>query len=163
MQSKIYFAKSNRANPNDIILIRKRLSEFDVEIVEYSGGSFSHKPMLDCDMLVILPELTGIVGQAFEIPLGKGLHEQIDIWNGHQQNKCDLLIVSYVDNECDEINISEFDSLDFANEDDYVNYSVGMLNDIVGTLKSILSNRLDFKPSSDSNENSEYAYLLIGK
>ena len=38
--TKIYLAKSNRANPDDVAKVRRELNKHDIEIVEYTGGGY---------------------------------------------------------------------------------------------------------------------------
>lgn len=160
MQSKIYFAKSNRANPNTVMAVRALLESHDVEIVEYKGGHFSHQPMLDCDYLVVLPEHDESYGDE-ELPLGKGLHEQIQKWE-HNNNMSNMFIV-YTDH----LDICMLDDIDVADYDDYVNYSVALLGKDLGLLGHVLENRLGPVVDKDSSSTTsvttnEYQYLLIG-
>jgi hypothetical protein len=70
---KVYLAKSNRANPSDLITVRGELKKLEgIEIVEYSGGTYSHDSLSVCDYLVIVPQ-----SNESPIILGKGLYEQI--------------------------------------------------------------------------------------
>lgn len=164
MKTKIYLAKSNRANPDHVQAVRTTLKEFDVEVVEYKGGGYSHKPLLGCDMLVVLPELANPEEDAEYVPLGKGLHEQIFAFQKHT-NKCDLLIVY----ECDERwgpSITGLDELDVADTDDYVNYSFAILDqEGGGQLKALLENRIGHAHASTivSSRDSGYRLLLTKK
>lgn len=84
---KIYLAKSNRANPNLVSKVRETLSKFNVEIIEYTGGQYSHNSLLQCDELIVIPDIS----EAFEnmstyshqwlCPIGKGLYEQISMFS----------------------------------------------------------------------------------
>jgi len=162
MKTKIYLAKSNRANPDHVQAVRKTLKEFNVEIVEYTGGGYSHKPLLSCDMLVVLPELANPEEDSEYVPLGKGLHEQISAFEKHR-NKCDLLIVY----ECDERfgpSISGFRSFEVADTDDYVNYSFAMLLDREGSsgeLKVLLENRVGHAHASTNASTRDSGYRLL--
>lgn len=161
MKSKIYFAKSNRANPNTVMKVRELLESHDVEVVEYRGGAFSHGPMLECDYLVILPEHDDCSYADDELPLGRGLHEQIHSWR-HEKHTSDMFIVNTKN-----LDVSELEDIEVADYDDYVNYSVALLGEDLGTLSQILENRLG--PAVDKNSSfttsvsgNEYQYLLIG-
>ncbi len=162
MKTKIYLAKSNRANPDHVQAVRKTLKEFDVEVVEYTGGGYSHKPLLSCDMLVVLPELAKPEEDCEYVPLGKGLHEQIFAFEKHV-NKCDLLIVY----ECDERfgpTITGLDEIDVADTDDYVNYSFALLDqEGGGQLKSLLENRVGHGITSTSTSSESRYRLLLTK
>ena len=160
MKTKIYLGKSNRANPDHVHMVRKTLKGFDVEIVEYTGGGYSHKPLLGCDMLVVLPELKGDEEEQEYVPLGKGLHEQIQSFE-HNVNKCDILIV----HECNEkwgASVTGLDGLDVADTDDYVNYSFAILDqDGSCTLRDMLENRCGVIQASTSSSTSDSRYRLL--
>jgi hypothetical protein len=138
-------------------MVRKTIKEFDVEIVEYSGGGYSHKPLLGCDMLVVIPELSNPDEDMQYVPLGKGLHEQITAFT-NQNNKCDLLTVF----ECDSLPlVAAFQELDVADTDDYVNYSFALLDDDESdTLQSVMENRCGL-PTTSTNVSSESRYRLL--
>ena len=157
MKSKIYFAKSNRANPNTVMKVRELLESHDVEVVEYRGGAFSHGPMLECDYLVILPEHDDCSYADDELPLGRGLHEQIHSWR-HEKRTSDMFIVNTED-----LDVWSFEDLEVCDYDDYVNHSVVLLSENLGTLSQILENRLGpATGKSISVSGNEYQYLLIG-
>ena len=111
MKHKIYFAKSNKANPDHIILVREILGKFDVDIVEYKGGSYSHKPLLECDMLVVLPDLTEYEDlNETGVSLGKGLFEQITAFNV-SKNKSKIFILNYIHESTKEVGYGDIDSI----------------------------------------------------
>lgn len=170
--TKIYLAKSNRANPDYVMAVRNLLSRFDVEVVEFKGGSYSHKPMLDCDLLVVVPELQENDEDLQYVNLGKGLFEQIETWQKHNKNKSDLLIVNQI-NDYDEIGIGKFDEFDICDPDDYVNYSAILFDydsidgsyDDSDTLQAVFENRLNQKTTSKKSSTkiinvSRYKLLL---
>jgi hypothetical protein len=77
-KSRVYLAKSNRANPNIVSNVRITLNNFDVDVIEYSGGQYSNV-LLSCDYLVVVPESTpNLTDLSSEISIGKGLYEQIE-------------------------------------------------------------------------------------
>jgi hypothetical protein len=78
-KSRVYLAKSNRANPNIVSNVRITLNNFDVDVIEYSGGQYSNNALLSCDYLVVVPESTpNLTDLSSEISIGKGLYEQIE-------------------------------------------------------------------------------------
>jgi hypothetical protein len=160
MKTKIYLAKSNRANPDHVQAVRSTLKEFDVEVVEYTGGGYSHKPLLKCDMLVVLPELKGDEEDEEYVPLGKGLHEQIQAFE-HHVNKCDILIV-YECNDKWGASITGLDGIDVADTDNYVNYSFAILDQDRGCqLKDMLENRCGVRQASTNTSTSNGRYRLL--
>lgn len=53
--SKVYLSKSNASNFEAYSLVKKKLQEMGHQIVEFSGGTYSPKPMLECEYLFIVP------------------------------------------------------------------------------------------------------------
>jgi len=113
---KVYLAKSNRANPNLVARVRQVLSKFQIEIVEYNGGQFSHKPMMECEQLVVVPDLS-----SDEVVIGKGLYEQIERF-GRDKGMEYVLVVAHEDHE--DLPIREIDDVEIIDYDDYVSYAV---------------------------------------
>ena len=155
---KVYLAKSNKANPDLVSKVRQNLSQFEVEIVEFTGGTYTHKPLLGCDLLIVVPDLTnnGII-------VGKGLYEQIDAF-GNAKDVEDILIVTKLVNN--EIFIDMIEDMYVDDSRDYINY--GILNVLDG--EESLTDRLEdvyfynkksIKESSVKSTENEYQYLLI--
>ena len=123
---RVYLAKSNRANPNLVSAVRQTLSKFDIELVEYIGGSYSNDLLLSCDELYIIPDLSKSFDDDYEgtwsVPLGKGLYEQITSF----QN--DVFIVTDYDGHIGIGGIHYDDIQDMvieiADESDYVDYAM---------------------------------------
>ncbi len=51
----IYFAKSNACDPDDVMKVRKALSFYDCNIIEFRGGVYDSSQMTECDMIILLP------------------------------------------------------------------------------------------------------------
>ena len=149
--------------------VRDSLSRFDVEIVEFKGGAYSHKPLLACDMLVVVPEIDEDNGdENLEwLSVGKGLFEQINAFKtkGGKFNKCDLLITNYYHEGTKEVGLGSLDCLEPSDEDDYVNYADMLFNydECLGTLTQVLENRFGFQKSTSefSRSSSRYRLLLV--
>jgi hypothetical protein len=130
---KIYLAKSNRANPNLVSKVRETLSKFNVEIIEYTGGQYSHNSLLQCEELIVIPDIS----EAFEnrstfnhhwlCPIGKGLYEQISMFSK------DIFIITDFDNQEGigglyyDLGEAESDNpffyIQIEDETDYINYA----------------------------------------
>jgi len=156
--TSIYLAKSNRANPDVVSAVRTLLKGFDVDIVEYKGGGYSHKPLLGCEMLIVVPELSDDLDNDDDeyLDVGKGLFEQIEAFQSNKLNDCDLLIVNYYHEGTQQLGLGIFDEFDVAGEDDYVNYATLCFKyeGEVGTLAQVLENRLGFASESNSTKGS---------
>lgn len=153
---KVYLAKSNRANPNVVSRVRQALSKFPIQIVEYTGGQFSHAPMMECEQLVVVPDL-----EDEEIVIGKGLYEQISKFgnnNGYEY----VFVISEED-----LTVKDVEQIDVIDYDDYVAFAViefirGNGNKLVTCFEDIYgvaaTDSLYPSPKSDSNY-----YHLIGR
>jgi hypothetical protein len=153
---KVYLAKSNRANPDVVSRVRQALSKFPIQIVEYTGGQFSHAPMMECEQLVVVPDL-----EDEEIVIGKGLYEQIGKfgWNNGYEY---VFVISEED-----LTVRDVEQIDVIDYDDYVAFAliefkrgngdklVSCFEDIYGVTAT---DSLYPSPKSDSNY-----YHLIGR
>lgn len=77
---KIYISKSKVGNPDDLMQVRHHLSKLDVEILEYTGGSYTPKLLLSADILIVVPPSldNGIVG--------KGQYTEVGTFDGKSMN-----------------------------------------------------------------------------
>ncbi len=95
--SKVYLSKSNASNFEVYSLVKKKLQEMGHQIVEFSGGTYSPKPMLECEYLFIVPPERIIGAPGSKSPnstrfsfgdhsscgtyeLGRGQSDQIKTW-----------------------------------------------------------------------------------
>jgi len=164
---KVYLAKSNKANPDLVARVRQTLSNYNLEIVEFKGGTYSHKQLLECDQMVIVPAEVDAC-EDFAI-IGKGLYEQIEAFSRKSlHNSVNIIVIT--SDECDTSMIEEIVKID---EDDYVNYAElyfsedgcslkEVLDDVVGDYYMDSQSIYASKSTSVSKTNSNY-YLLIGK
>jgi hypothetical protein len=115
--NKIYLAKSNRANPNLVSYVRQTLSKFGLEIVEYTGGLYSHDELKTCDFLVVVPDLS-----TDTITLGKGLYEQIQSYVSLYNKSFDevILITEFSGGV---INTNMIEHIHVRSSTDYINHS----------------------------------------
>lgn len=166
---KVYLAKSNRANPDVVARVRQTLSNYNLEIVEFKGGNYSHKDMLKCDSLVVIPESMN----SDEVSIGKGLYEQITTFAREKSSYFeDIIVITSEDSGTRVIESLEiYDHDNYVNhafvsfeEDTYENLDI-VLDDIVGDFyygsgesKYALKSASENKRTSNSNY-----YLLIGR
>ena len=134
---RVYLAKSNRANPNLVSAVRQTLSKFDIELVEFTGGEYSHELLLSCDELYVIPDLSEAkqddCNNYWSVPIGKGLYEQVQAFSkAHKHN--DMFIVTDYDN-IDGVGGVYYDedsdyfySMEVENENDYITYAYFTVN-----------------------------------
>ena len=167
---KIYLAKSNRANPDDVANVRNFLAKYSdtVRVVEYTGGKFSHKDMLNCELLVVVPDLSDYSPYDNFVGVGKGLHEQIEAFQsqsaGDNDEYPEILIVMETSEL--EMDVRAFDGLDIDDSDDYVNYSAVSFDEEEMTFLDVMDT-IGLKQNSGGKSRSNYhtgnssMYLLI--
>lgn len=135
---KVYLAKSNKANPNTVSKVRQTLSRFNIQVVEFTGGTYSNDLLLSCDELIVIPDISGSYddGYYWNCSIGKGLYEQIDAFKTKKTTSGFFIVTAdddegvggyYYDNgvngryssggELEECDIS------IENEDDYIKYA----------------------------------------
>lgn len=133
---RVYLAKSNRANPNLVSAVRQTLSKFDIELVEFTGGTYSHDLLLSCDEMIAIPDLTTLktcdISKFTTIALGKGLWEQIA--TTYECGKQVFVVTDYdghvgiggivFDDDDD-----NFYSLELSDENDYTEYGYFCINE----------------------------------
>jgi hypothetical protein len=163
--TKVYLAKSNRANPNKVSKIREHLKSLGLTVVEFNGGKYSNKPLLECDYLVVVPEYKGDDDLELEImremdidtyvaPLGRGLYEQISDFT-RVKSKEKVLIFYESDNEIAKsiYESAKYIDLEMWDSDDYFNYGYCVLEEDDTTMSEFFKNVL----TTTSNN---YKYLL---
>lgn len=154
--TKVYLAKSNRANPDLVSSVRQTLSKYDVEVVEFKGGTYSHKQLLECDVMVIVPA-TDTLWREEGIILGKGLYEQLQAFEDGSNR---TMIV------CDEeLTVGEIDSYWVENERDYIDYGLVEFYENNNDLKlsKHCDNMFTKKTGTSSSSKSSYYHLLVKK
>ena len=51
---KVYISKSKQGKIDDLLLLRKDLSKFNLDVVEFSGGKYSDTLLMSSDLLIVL-------------------------------------------------------------------------------------------------------------
>lgn len=159
MLPKVYLAKSNKANPDLVSKTRQILSKFNIEIVEFTGGTYSHDKMLKCDMLVVVP----YIDSDGSVVIGKGLFDQMEAFEETIGGEY-VCVISNPNN----FFIKEIKEIDVINNTDYVNYAYVHFNGYGGDDLELIFEDVGFsyKPKSEiislSVSNSSY-YVLIAK
>lgn len=154
---KVYLAKSNKANPDVVSRVRQDLSKFDVEIVEFSGGTYTHKPLLECNLLIVVPDLTN------DNIIGKGLYEQINLFSEKNDFEDVLVVTDFSKNQ---IFVDLIEDLYVDDSNDYVNYGVlsvsGGKENLIDTLEdAYMYHQKRVSDSLVQTTENEYQYLLI--
>lgn len=92
---KVYFSKSNQCNPQTVMMVRAYLDTFNVEVLEFKGGTYSHADVIKSDYLLVLKS-----DLSDSSIIGKGQYSQIEAFldHGHLEEK--IFIVN-------DLNVSE--------------------------------------------------------
>jgi len=156
---KIYLAKSNQTNPDELLAVRAKLKEYNCEIVEYTGGRFSHTPMLESDILLVLPNLKKFNDTNI---IGKGLFSQIETFDDNTQKP--MFVIFNIDTDDDLIEIGTVEEMEVHDCLDYIEYGsvyIDPCGPMTDTIEELLGLEVaNHKPVSTSKLNK---YLLIGK
>jgi len=127
---RIYLAKSNTSNPNLVAKVRTILSKYNVEIVEYCGGTYSHDLLLSCDELIVIPDLSKSWSEEycseFLIPIGKGLYDQLNVFSFKRENI--FIVTNFDDKEdigglCYDSFSKKYYKIEIFDESDYKEYA----------------------------------------
>jgi hypothetical protein len=158
MLPKVYLAKSNKANPDLVAKTRQILSKFNIEIVEFTGGTYSHDKMLECDMLVVVP----FINSNGTVVIGKGLYDQMEAFEETIGDEY-VCVISNPDNFI----IRQVKDIDVINDTDYINYAYVHFMGHGDELELIFEDvGFSLKPKSEivslSVSNSSY-YVLIAR
>lgn len=113
---KVYISKSKNSNYDDLLKLRSELRKFDdIEIVEFTGGTYSTKQLESCDYCIVVPPnqtntSRDRVDDLEYIVIGKGQYCEIECCGDN-----DKPMWLFFENKLFEINgIDEFDySTDF--------------------------------------------------
>ena len=179
---KVYLAKSNRANPDTVANIRKQLAYYKIDVVEYCGGQYSHKPLSECKALVVVPDLNTYDGAEHFVEVGKGLFQQIEYFidnvssenifvvhniKEHWMIPCSGVVETEVDDYDDYIKYGTITlEDDFACDPDNSRY-ISEKNTLVGKIGELFELKYEDEYfNDDSNFPSKFdneLYLLIGK
>lgn len=134
---RVYLAKSNKANPNLVSAVRQTLAKFDVQVVEFTGGAYSHELLLSCDELYVIPDLSGAKQDDYinywSVPIGRGLYEQIQAFKIAKHHDNIFIATDYdgivgVGGVYYEEDSDDYCSIDTENGYDYVTYAYLMIN-----------------------------------
>lgn len=156
---KVYLAKSNRANPSELIALRRQLKDLGLKVVEYEGGHYSNEAMLECEYLIVLTSESGSVF----VPktLGKGLYTQIeDFCEFTKYSKNVYVIVDSTlnsDNGKDTFYCRKHHSLEIRDEFNYLYYGLSNLVSDETTIEELFGGNIVQLSNQSSNQ---YMYLL---
>lgn len=121
----IYFAKSNRCDKKLVASVREYLLDLDLDVKEFTGGTYSNKTLLESDWLIILPEELGR-----QTKVGKGLYGQINEFQRAKSETKILIIreIQYVtqmgERKIVDIDIDGYTRSLIMDIDDWINYGL---------------------------------------
>ena len=121
----IYFAKSNRCDKKLIASVREYLLDLDLDVKEFTGGTYSNKTLLESDWLIVLPEELGQ-----QTKVGKGLYGQINEFQRAKSETKILIIreIRYVtqmgERRIVDIDIAGYSRSLIMDLDDWINHGI---------------------------------------
>lgn len=155
---KVYLAKSNLACPDHVAMVRAYLNSVSgVEVVEFKGGNYSNKPLLQCEKLIIVPGKDNCVGFG-EYVIGKGLYNQREDFAETTHYKSIFVSLKPLDNI---LNLSYIKNIDIIDHN-YVDYAIIQLNQCFEII-TIFNSPYPTKQEVKSIENEQNLYYLLIK
>lgn len=156
---KVYLAKSNRANPEVVTRVRQILNQFNLQTVEFKGGQYSHKDLLECEYMVVVPDLS----KEDEYIIGKGLFEQIGAFK-YRKGYESICVISDEDINVKDINeVEAFDSDDSYVEYGAIYFDYGKGCPLDKVLEDMCLTRIPNQGYTNTSIASEYEYILTRK
>lgn len=143
---KVYLSKSKSGNFDELVKLKSRLELLDIEVLEFVGGTYDTKKLLEADILLILPPAS----KGVHYPtVGRGQFEEIDTFLEKYPNK-QILVVTSLEDDDDIITVDEIDSYYEAdNEQNWTtNWGILELNQIDN---SILNYNIPLKPKTNQS------------
>jgi hypothetical protein len=128
LNNKVYFSKSNSVPKETVDKIRRYILKFDLELKEFSGGTYSNSAMDDCEFLIVLPPPLPKKGSGSSnvANVGRGIFQQTQYFYDKRSKINNILIItSYGLCSDKEVAYVEFSTPDYwrvTNQNDYVNY-----------------------------------------
>lgn len=82
---RVYLSKSKLVDLDKLLLTRKLLSAYNIELVEFSGGEYTTDLLESCDILLVLPtEKPRAFNHHFNV--GKGQYTELETAYNHNIN-----------------------------------------------------------------------------
>ena len=127
LNNKVYFSKSNSVPKETVDKIRRYILKFDLELKEFSGGTYSNSAMDDCEFLIVLPPPLPKKGSGSSnvANVGRGIFQQTQYFYNKRHKINNILIITSYDLSDKEVSYIEFSTPDYwnvTNNLDYVNY-----------------------------------------
>ena len=73
----IYLSKSNRANPDYVMLVRRHFEELGYGIIEHQGGEYNESLLYQCKTMVMVGIDPATVAKEGWVTVGKGQYNQL--------------------------------------------------------------------------------------
>lgn len=101
-RKKLYLSKAVEADPNVCQKVKQLLTQLDLDIVEFRGGTYSNRELLECDYLLIIPPLQAKGDNIDEdgdecdylYKIAKGQYSQITEFKSLKKDNDSIFIVS---------------------------------------------------------------------
>lgn len=74
---QVYLSKSNRANPDYVMMVRVYLEERGYEVIEHKGGTYEPNLLLKCNYMIMVGEHCPSAGSDGNVMVGKGQYGQL--------------------------------------------------------------------------------------
>ena len=75
---RIYLSKSNRANPDYVMVVREYLNELGYKVIEHEGGAYNEDFLYTCKKMVMVGMHSPTHMNKGEVLIGKGQYHQLN-------------------------------------------------------------------------------------
>lgn len=110
---KVYLAKSNLCDPDDITMVRNLLKDDNIELLEYRGGEYTDDDLLKADYMVVLPYHNSwhIKGGNWKCFVGAGVYKQMVTFGKYEK-------IFFI-NDVEDFTYARIQSVEIYNQRDY--------------------------------------------
>lgn len=129
----IYLSKSNRCNPNHVMLVRQAIKDHyenydDFELLEWTGGTYSPEKLLSANFVFVVSEQDPIESEdVMLIVVGRGIYSEARQFLDEKvrDNDHGIYYCNFVDDEI--FNLHQVLGAKLTNMDSWINYAKMMV------------------------------------
>jgi hypothetical protein len=123
---KIYLSKSNRCNPNHVMMVRQELKDVfpNDQVVEFEGGSYDRRILEGADKIVMVAEARPKIieqDRIIKVDIGRGLYTEAELGLAKGPKKTYYCLI---DAEIDSFTLHEVQRTVLTDIDKWTRYGV---------------------------------------
>lgn len=130
---KVYLSKSNRCNPNHVMLVRQAIKDHyndidNFELLEFTGGTYTPEKLLSADLVFVVTEQDPIESDdVMLVVVGRGIYSEVRQFLDEKMHDTQhgIFYCNFVDDEV--FNLHQILGAKITNMDSWVNYAKMMV------------------------------------